>query len=228
MAKILVIEDDSSVLKTVSRHLEFEHHIVESVDNGNDGLGRMRAYTYDVVIVDWNLPDLSGVEICRKYRATGGNALMLMLTCNAKLTEKEEGLDAGFDDYLVKPFDVGELSARIRALLRRASSRLASEVVKIGTVSLDRSTFQVTCAGENLKLVPKEFAVLEYLMRHPHMVFSCDALMSRVWTADEESSPDTIRTHIMNLRKKLEQAGEPQMIKTVHGVGYKLVPPNKA
>jgi DNA-binding response OmpR family regulator len=144
------------------------------------------------------------------------------------LTEKQEGLDAGFDDYLVKPFEVQELSARIRALLRRASSRVENHVLTIGKLSLDPSKFQVTVDGQNLKLVPKEFALLEFLMRHPDVVFSCEALINRVWTADEETSPDIIRTHIMNMRKKLEQHGLSGLIHTVHGVGYKLVSPNSA
>jgi DNA-binding response OmpR family regulator len=225
MAKVLLIEDDQSVRKTVSAQLHLEHHIVEEVDNGKDGLSRLLAYTYDVVIVDWNLGDMTGVEICREYRAKAGNALMLMLTGKSKLLEKEEGLSAGFDDYLVKPFEVRELTARIRALLRRASAQMTGDVLKVGNLLLDPQTYRVTQNGEDLKLLPKEFAILEFLMRHPHAVFSCEAVMSRVWTADEVSSPDIIRTHIKNLRKKLEKPDQPCLISTVHGVGYKLVPP---
>lgn len=227
MAKILVIEDDQSVRKTVSDQLRLEHYTVEVTDNGTDGLSRLRVYDYDVVIVDWNLPDMTGLDICREYRSQGGSALMLMLTGKSKLVEKEEGLGAGFDDYLVKPFEVRELSARIRALLRRASSKITSDVLKVGKLSLDPRTFRVTHNEEDLKLLPKEFAILEFLMRHPHVVFSCEAVMSRVWTADEESSPEIVRTHIKNLRKKLDKVDESSLISTVHGVGYKLVPPKE-
>jgi DNA-binding response OmpR family regulator len=227
MAKILVIEDDRDVLKAVSDHLQFEHNVVEAVDNGNDGLSRLRAYTYDIAIVDWNLPDISGLEICREYRASGGNAMMLMLTGKAQLVEKEQGLDAGFDDYLVKPFEIRELTARVRALLRRVSSRIVGNDLKIGHVELEPNSFRVTKCGEDIKLVPKEFAILEFLMRHPNVVFSCEALMSRIWTADEDTSPEIIRTHIKNLRKKIELPDQPTLIQTVHGVGYKLVVPKE-
>lgn len=223
MAKILVVEDDADVNRTICNALTYEHHTVESVLDGTDALDRLKAYNYDVVVVDWQLPGLSGLEVCREYRSKGGKALMIMLTGKSKLTEKEEGLDAGYDDYLTKPFDVRELSARIRALLRRVSSRISGNVLESGNVKLEPNTYRVTRAGKEIKLVPKEFAILEFLMRHPNIVFSCEALMSRIWTADEESSPEIIRTHIKNLRKKLEVAGQPELIGTVHGVGYRLV-----
>jgi len=227
MAKILVIEDDRDILKAVGDHLQFEHNVVERVDNGEDGLSRLRAYTYDIAIVDWNLPDISGIQICREYRAAGGNALMLMLTGKSQLAEKELGLDAGFDDYLVKPFEIRELTARVRALLRRGAGKLDSNTLRVGQVELDPHGFSVTKGGEDIKLVPKEFAILEFLMRHPNVVFSCEALMSRVWTADEDSSPEIIRTHIKNLRKKIESPDQPALIHTVHGVGYKLLAPKE-
>ena len=228
MAKILVVEDDPDVNRTICTALTYEHHTVESVLDGADALARLKAYNYDVVVVDWQLPGLTGLEVCREYRTTGGKALMIMLTGRSKLTEKEEGLDAGYDDYLVKPFDVRELVARIRALLRRASSRITGNILEIGKVKLEPNTYRVTRAGKEIKLVPKEFAILEFLMRHPNIVFSCEALMSRVWTAEEESSPEIIRTHIKNLRKKLDISGEPELISTVHGVGYRLVEPASA
>jgi len=225
MAKILVIEDDRDILKAVSENLQFEHNVVESVDNGGDGLSRLRAYNYDVAIVDWNLPDKSGIEICREHRAAGGHTLMLMLTAKAHLDDKEQGLEAGFDDYLVKPFEIRELIARVRALLRRASGKLEGNNLVAGHVQLEPNSFRAMRCGEDIKLVPKEFAILEFFMRHPNIVFSCEALMSRIWTADEDSSPEIIRTHIKNLRKKIEMDDQPTLLHTVHGVGYKLVIP---
>jgi DNA-binding response OmpR family regulator len=227
MAKILVIEDDPDILKAVSDHLAFEHNVVETVSTGNDGLSRLRAYTYDIAIVDWNLPDKSGIDICREYRSSGGNALMLMLTGKSLLNDKEQGLDAGFDDYLVKPFEMRELTARLRALLRRSSARIDCNNLKAGEIELEPNSFRVTRSGEDVKLVPKEFAILEFLMRHPQVVFSCEALMSRIWTADEDTSPEIIRTHIKNLRKKIESPDQPALIQTVHGAGYKLVVPKE-
>jgi len=223
MAKILVVEDDPDVNRMICNALTFEHHTVESVDEGAAALSRLKAYEYDVVIIDWHLPQMSGIDVCKEYRTDGGAALMLMLTGKTRMSEREEGLDAGCDDYLTKPFDVRELAARVRALLRRASARVTANTLEIGTLKLEPKNYRVTRADKEVKLVPKEFAILEFLMRHPNVVFSCEALMSRVWTADEETSPEIIRTHIKNLRKKLDAPGQPELIGTVHGVGYKLV-----
>ncbi len=225
MAKILIVEDDNELAKTVSDYLRFEHHTVEHAPTGTEGIERLRFYQYDVVILDLNLPGMGGMDVCREYRSIGGNSPILMLTGNDKISSKEEGLDSGADDYLTKPFHMKELSARVRALLRRAGSRLASNVLAIGNVVLDPSGFSVTRNGEEVRLVPKEFALLEFLMRHPNVVFSPEALISRVWTAGEESSPDIIRTHIKNLRKKLDIPDENSIIHTVHGVGYKVSEP---
>lgn len=225
MAKILVVEDTPEVSRMVRDILAFEHHHVEVVDKGDEGLSRLCAYSYDLAILDWNLPGMNGIDICREYRATGGSTPILMLTGNKKVSEKSAGLDAGADDYLTKPFHQQELSSRVRALLRRSGGQLTPNVLKVGDVVLDPGSYKVNRANEEIRLVPKEFAILEFLMRHRGIVFSIEAIHSRIWTAEEESSPEIVRTHIKNLRKKVDVDGRPSVIHTVHGVGYKVDEP---
>ncbi len=223
MAKILVVEDDPQILKVILDCLKIDHHVVETELDGSLGLEKLRTYEYDVLILDWNLPGMTGVELCRQYRALGGKGSVLMLTANQTISNKEEGFDSGADDYLTKPFNIRELSARVKALARRSANEISANVIKVGNVELDRDKFSVSVNQQPIKLVPKEFALLEFLMRHRNIVFSADALLSRVWKAEEDSSPEIIRTHIKNLRKKLEDGDKPPIIETVYGVGYKVV-----
>lgn len=221
MAKILVVDDDREMAEFISDGLCFENHTVEISFDGSDGSERLAVQKYDLIILDRGLPGLDGLEICRNYRAKGGVAPVLMLTGKTKVAERAEGLDSGADDYLVKPFHLDELRARVRALLRRGGAALATDVLVVGAVSLDPKAFRVTTGGNEVKLVPKEFALLEFLMRNSGQVFSADAIISRVWTINEEASPETIRTYVKNLRKKLTAEGEESIIHTVHGFGYK-------
>jgi DNA-binding response OmpR family regulator len=223
VAKILVVEDDPQILKVIMDCLKLDHHIVETEEDGALAQEKLRIYEYDVLVLDWNLPGVTGVELCREYRNRGGHGGVLMLTANQTMSNKEEGLGSGADDYLTKPFDVRELSARVKALARRSAVGISANIIKVGEVELDRDKFCVTVNQQPIKLVPREFALLEFLMRHRNIVFSADALLSRVWKAEEDASPEIIRTHIKNLRKKLEHDGKPQIIETVYGVGYKVV-----
>jgi DNA-binding response OmpR family regulator len=223
VAKILVVEDDPQILKVIKDCLKIDRHIVETESDGSVALEKLRLFEYDVLILDWNLPGVTGVELCKQYRTRGGSGSVLMLTANTTISNKEEGLGSGADDYLTKPFDVRELTARVKALARRSAVGLTANVIKVGDVELDRDKFSVTVSQKAIKLVPKEFALLEFLMRHRNIVFSADALLSRVWKAEEDASPEIIRTHIKNLRKKLEHDGKPPIIETVYGVGYKVV-----
>jgi DNA-binding response OmpR family regulator len=222
MAKILVVEDNKDIADLVSQALGFENHAVEAVVDGQEGLERLQVYDYDMAILDWDLPGKSGVSVCKEYRTGGGAIPILMLTGKGKVSEKEEGLDAGADDYLTKPFNMRELTARVRSLLRRSGGRATANVLSVGDVSLDPQKYQVTRAGAAIKLVPKEFALLEFLMRNPNRVYSAEALFSHVWKADDEASPDIVRTHIKNLRKKLGGGAADSIIETVHGVGYRV------
>lgn len=228
MAKILVVEDDPQILKVICDCLSFDHHIIETETDGRSGLEKLQFFQYDVLVLDWNLPGISGIELCRAYRDQGGTGAVLMLTAKQAVADKEEGLDSGADDYLTKPFNIRELTARVRALLRRSTGRMSTNVLKVGDVELDPRSFSVSVQGHAIKLVPKEFALLEFMMRNRNIVFSADALLSRVWKSDEEASPDIIRTHIKNLRKKIEVKGTPPIIQTVYGVGYKVVAPKTA
>jgi DNA-binding response OmpR family regulator len=218
MAKILVIEDDEDVLSMISQSLGFEHYNVESASDGETAFTMIRTRDYDMAIMDWDLPKLTGIEVCKKYRAMGGRIPVLMLTGKTAIGEKIKGLDSGADDYLTKPFDIDELTARVRALLRRADTKLASDNLCYRDIVLEPNNYQVTKNGQELKLIPKEFAILELLMRYPGKVFSPEAIIDRVWEQSEYPVTDVIRTHIMNLRRKL--GGE--VIETVHGVGYKI------
>ncbi|MFN8656268.1 MAG: response regulator transcription factor [Candidatus Obscuribacterales bacterium] len=221
MAKILIVEDEPDLSDPIRAFLMHEHHIVEVVDNGLEALERLRFYKYDVIILDWMLPGLQGVEVCKQFRAGGGTTPILMLTARKQTTEKIFALDAGADDYLTKPFDVQEVSARVRALLRRPAA-MSGNVLKARNLVLETSTFKVTREDEDIQLLPKEFALLEFLMRHPNQVFSAEALLDRVWASDSDASPETIRTYVKRLRQKIDTTGQPSIIGTVHGVGYKL------
>lgn len=222
MSKILLVEDELDLSNQIRDWLIREHYIVEAVENGDTAYHHLRVAKFDVIILDWQLPGMSGLEVCKKYRSTGGKTPVLMLTARSTVDDKEEGLDAGADDYLCKPFHLKELSARVRALLRRASSGQPASTLHLKDISLDPSARRV-CKGEKeVKLEPKEFALLEFLMRNRNIVFSADALLDRVWESDTSVSPDSIRTYIKGLRKKLDTNGEPSIITTVHGLGYRL------
>lgn len=226
MAKILVVDDEPDFAILIGEWLRAEHHVVEVVETGEDAIDRLRFYKYDVVILDWVLPRMSGLDVCRAFRGAGGTTPVLMLTAKKHVDEKEAGLDAGADDYLTKPFEMKELSARIRALLRRPQA-FSGSVLHVGDLMLEPTTYKVSRNGQDINLLPKEFALLEFLMRHPNQVFSAEALLDRVWSSDSEASPETIRTYIKRLRRKIDVNGQASILATVHGVGYKLEAPQQ-
>jgi len=228
MSKILVVEDDAELAEVIEDWLKADKYVVEMVANGNEARERLKFYDYDAVVLDWNLPGMSGIEVLKEYRANGGATPILILTGRNQMPEKEQGLDSGADDYLTKPFDPRELSARMRALLRRPKPVLAT-VLKVGDLSLEPDKRRVTRGGKELTLAAKEYALLEFFMRHPDQVFSQDSLLERVWSNDVETTADSLRVHITRLRAKIDRAGEDSLICTVHRQGYKLVtPPNVA
>jgi DNA-binding response OmpR family regulator len=221
MAKILLVEDDVDLAKTVEEWLNFEHHTIEAVFNGTDAIERLKMCAYDAIILDWNLPDISGLDICQRFRNQLGVTPIIMLTAKSAISDRETGLDAGADDYLTKPFAMKELSARLRALLRRPHAILTS-VLKAKDVELDAAKHMVMRSGKSIDLLPKEFALLEFLMRHPDHVFSGDELLRRVWHADSDATAEAIRTCLKRLRKKLGETEDNSIIETIYGVGYKL------
>lgn len=221
MAKILLIEDDEFLSELVCKCLTRDNHIVETASTGEDGLDLLRVYKYDLIVLDWLLPGLTGMDVCREYRTRGSSCPILMLTVKSSIDAKEEGLNAGADDYLTKPFHPRELSARVRALLRRSAGGVAP-VLSAGPIEFDTVAGKVTRSGVEIVLSRREYALLEFLMRHSNTIFSADAILERVWKSDTEASTDTVRTHIKTLRSKLGTDDGASIIKTVHGVGYKI------
>ncbi len=222
MAKILIVEDDQELSQLINRWLTSEHHLVETVADGADGLSRLKAYDYDLIVLDWNLPNLTGPEILQGYRQAGGSSPVLMLTGNNTIVDIESGFRAGADDYLTKPFHARELTVRIAALLRRSPNYLG-DVLRAGSLELDRGNYLVRRNGEEIQLLPKEFSLLEFLMRNQNRVFSSETLLGKVWVNDSEATVDALSSCMKRLRKKIDVDGAPQLIKTIHGVGYKLV-----
>lgn len=222
MAKILLVEDDKTIGKLVSLQLERDHHLVERVDTGKEALFSLKMHDYDLVILDWMLPDLSGLEVCRTYRGGGGRVPILMLTARGEAQDKVSALDTGADDYLVKPFVPAELLARIRALLRRPSV-IAGKNLTVQDIVLDTGMRQVTRAGSSVELTAKEFALLELLMRHPNQSFSVEAILDRLWKSETTASLETVRTHMKTLRRKLGDSEENPIIRTKRGLGYRII-----
>lgn len=223
MAKILIIEDDLEICRTIEDWLTGQLHTVETAHTGGDGLDRAGFYDFDLIILDLNLPDMDGINILKELRAKGLKIPILILSGRKEIEDKELGLDVGADDYLIKPFHVKELSARLRALLRRLPQS-GENVLHAGAVSLDPKNCKVTSNGQEVTLAPREFALLEFLMRHPRQLFSADALLNRVWPSDSETAPDAIRVYMTKLRNKIDVEGRPSIIRTVKGVGYELDP----
>jgi DNA-binding response OmpR family regulator len=224
MAKILVIDDDAALARSIKDFLEFEHHAVDTVFDADAAWEHLQAFGYDVVILDWQLPGgASGVDICKRYRAQGGASPVLMLTGMSQTGNKIQGLDAGADDYVTKPVEIPELVARVRAMLRRPAA-FSGDMLKAGQLELNTRTRICKKNGSEIKLKPVEYNVLEFLLRHPNEVISAESLLRQVWDSDSDSSLDAVYTVVTRLRKKLQDSDkDAEIIKTVHGVGYRLV-----
>lgn len=222
MPKVLIVEDDLVFSYLIQHHLELNHYLSEAVKTGKEGLKHLDSGAYDLAILDWMLPDMLGVEVCKLFRSNGGSIPILLLTSKNSSEEKAIGLDSGADDYLVKPFDPTELMARLRALLRRPVG-FTGKMLKVQDVEMDTSTFRVTRAGKEVDLALKEIAILELLMRHPNQRFTAEALLRRVWRSDASASVETVRTHMKTLRKKLNDSNESPLIRTTRHLGYRIV-----
>lgn len=219
MAKILIIEDDKKLAEGVIDWLAMEKHTVDHAESGEDGLQLLTNFSYDLVILDWNLPGIDGLEVCRRLRAGGSELPILFLTAQTKIENVETGLDAGADDYLQKPFQVRELSARIRSLMRRPKG-LLTNTVTAGYLTVELDSHYVGIGDKKISLTPKEFALLEFFIRNPNKFFSSKALLAAVWPSDSESAEESVRTIMFHLRKKITPQGESCLIKTVQGSGY--------
>lgn len=220
--KILLVEDDTGTASVLKNTLTEQHYLVDLATDGQTGLSLAEAFAYDIVLLDVILPKLDGLEFCRQLRQSRNDTPILLLTALDSSTSKVIGLDAGADDYLVKPFDNNELLARIRALVRRGSAALSS-VIEVGNLKLDFNSCRVSCNGQLLHLTAKEYALLELLLRNSHRIFSQRLLLDHLWLSDAEiPSENTVRAHIKTLRRKLKQAGADGLIETVYGLGYRL------
>lgn len=227
MAKILLIEDDEELCHTVRDWFERENHTLEFVRTGREGEERIKYYRYDLLILDLWLPDMDGIEVLKRMRERGEGTPVLLLTGRTTVDDKLQGLDTGADDYMCKPFDARELSARVRALLRRPEASV-STLIRVGDLTIDPANTRVTKCGKELNLLPREYALLEFFARHPGQVFSAEAIMERVWASDSEASTDVVRVHLARLRSKIDVKGEPSWITTKRGIGYKFEPPPEA
>jgi len=191
--------------------------------NGEEALSKLDSAQYDIILLDWMLPEKSGVEVCRFYRSRGGATPVIMLTAKKSLLSKEIGLDSGADDYITKPFHLRELSARIRAFLRRPAVSPVS-LFKTNNITLNRVTRTVTKDGQPIHLLPKEFVLLEILMRHQGRTMKVESLLDQIWGTKTEVAADTLRSNIKTLRRKIDTADKSSLIVTVHGIGYRIEP----
>ncbi|MBD2233238.1 response regulator [Phormidium tenue] len=221
--KILLVDDDEVLIERLTSDLAAQHYVVDTTTDGLLGWEYARSAPYDLIVLDIDLPGLDGLSLCRRLRQTGYAGAILMLTGRGSNDDKVEGLNAGADDYLVKPYTLTELTARLRALLRRPTV-MSSPTLHWGQLQCDPNANLVTVADQTVVLSPKEYGLLELLLRHPDRIFSNTVLLERLWSADESPGEETIRTHIKRLRRKLKQAGADDMIENVYGMGYRLRP----
>jgi DNA-binding response OmpR family regulator len=221
MAKILVVEDEDVFAELIANLLRKEQHAVDVARDGDAALVLLKLNSYELLILDWNIPGPSGLEVLKTFRGKGGNTPALMLTSKSEINDKETGFAAGSDDYLTKPFNVRELTARVKALLRR-SSNLIPSVLQFGALKMNLDSYSVVVNDTTVHLQPREFALLEFLIKHPNQVFSAEALISRVWSYERDISAESVRTFIMRLRKKVEKSDSGIRLRTLHKLGYKL------
>ena len=220
--EILVVDDDPALRAALDRALKLEGYRVSFAHDGRQALQMMTGASQDAVILDLGLPLMDGVEVCRRARERGDRTPVLMLTARDAVSDRVEGLDAGADDYLVKPFALDELLARLRALLRRTVATPAEAILKFADTVLDLQTMDVRRGKRELELTRTEFRLLELFMRNPRVVLSRSRIFEEVWGYDFGASSNALEVYVSYLRRKLEADGEPRLIHTVRGVGYTL------
>ncbi len=222
--RILAVDDDPQILDLLKRGLAYEGYRVDTAADGPAALVSARDNPPDLVVLDWMLPGMDGLEVCRRLRA-GSDIPILLLTAKTGVPDRVTGLDSGADDYLVKPFNFDELLARVRALLRRRQRTATPQVLRFGKLTLDAAARQVVYDRQTLELSTKEFDVLELLMRHPRQVVSRETFYDRIWGYDFGGESNILEVYIRYLRAKLEKADGQGLIQTVRGIGYVLREP---
>jgi two-component system phosphate regulon response regulator PhoB len=223
-ARILIVEDEAPLSELLRYNLTAEGYEVETAARGDEADTRLRESSPDLVVLDWMLPGLSGIELCRRLRARPETKALpiIMLTARGEESERVRGLSTGADDYIVKPFSVPELVARIRALLRRANPERVATVLAVGDIALDREKKRVTRSGRSIELGPTEYRLLEFLMERPGRVFSREQLLDGVWGSDIYIDERTVDVHVGRLRKAINRGQQADPIRTVRGAGYAL------
>lgn len=221
--RILVVEDEHKIANGIKKGLMHESYAVDLAYSGNDGYDLVTTEHYDVIILDLMLPGMDGISLCEKIRQQNIQTPILILTAKGQLDDKVEGLNSGADDYLTKPFAFAELLARVRALTRRPAQNTGT-VLKIADLTLDTIKFEVKRAGKLIPLSQKEFALLEFLLRHQSSLVTKDQIINHVWDYDADVLPNSVEVYILHLRNKIDKAfkGKPPLIQTVRGFGYKI------
>jgi len=220
--RILIVEDNQRIAETVADVLEEQHYIVDIALDGEAGWQQAEAFNYDLILLDLMLPKLDGISLCQRLRTSGYGGPILVLTARDSSADKIVGLDSGADDYVVKPFDVNELAARVRALLRRDSPG-RKPILSWGELKLDPSNLAVTYASQPVHVTSKEYQMLELFLRNRQRIFSQAELLDRLWEFEDMPNEEVVRAHIKRLRQKLTTVGAPKdVIQTVHGLGYRL------
>ncbi|WP_405490542.1 response regulator transcription factor [Streptomyces sp. NBC_00096] len=227
--RILVVDDEPAVREALRRSLAFEGYGTQTAVDGIDALDKAASYTPDLIILDIQMPRMDGLTAARRLRAAGSTTPVLMLTARDTVGDRVTGLDAGADDYLVKPFELDELFARVRALLRRSSYASPAagdghpeDALTFGDLRMDLATREVTRAGRPVELTRTEFTLLEMFLAHPRQVLTREQILKTVWGFDFEPSSNSLDVYVMYLRRKTEAGGEPRLVHTVRGVGYVL------
>ena len=224
--RVLVVDDDAAVRNSLDRALRLNGYTVDLAVDGADALQKLQSDPPDAMVLDVLMPNIDGLEVCRRIRALGDQTPILMLTAQDSVSHRVGGLDAGADDYLPKPFSLDELLARLRALLRRAARDGASDgKLEFGDLHMDLSTFEVFLADRRIELTRTEFSLLELFMRNPRQVLTRDIINERVWGYDFPTSSNSLEVYVGYLRRKLEADGEPRLVQTMRGFGYVLREP---
>jgi len=222
LSRILLVDDDAWLIQSLAESLSTAGYIVDKAQSATDADSLLSVSPYELIILDWEMPGIAGIDYLVEIRRRGIETAVLMLTGRDSIDDKSSGLDRGADDYLTKPFNTKELLSRVRALLRRPH-KVENAELTVNDIALDQLSRRVFRNSVEIKLTKQEFLLLEFLMRHKDQVFNSEALVERAWSSLSESSPDTVRAHMANLRRKLEVDGAECPIRTLHKQGYMFV-----